>query len=186
MELKCPSCERPLWSSQAASPEQKEPESGTSLPVSGDYKEVRDCPFCATQLPLGLQEQLQSTTTGRWLPTTTAPKPEKSEESPFPSRLAEPLPEPGYPDQLATRDRFTAEIQAKHQELLQGRPTPQLLEGATGPLAPDQQGHRDPLGSDPIAEPSLADKTRAATAFPAPELGSPKKRDDDVRKDQLS
>lgn len=173
MELRCPSCGKAMWAPdpRAVSVEQelaKETKSG---------QETFDCSTCGTAMPFPAARGDIGEATHRWLPTEPGPSPSEEASKPFPSRLAEPLPSPGYPDQIETRDRFTAEIQAQHARILAGRPVPELLSEEPTILAKRPGGFCDPLGSgERKVEPTLMEAADGATHFPPPRFGTPEDR----------
>ena len=180
MELRCPSCGKAMWAPEAMA---RSVESEIAK-QDEEGRESLNCSTCGTAMPLILPSSESGKAMDRWVPNEPGPSANEP-ESPFLSRLAEPLPAPGYPDQLATRARFTAEIQTQHARILQGRPIPELLveEPAHVPHRPGGIG--DPLGSgDKKTDPTMAQAAEGATHFPPPRLGTPEEREiNDPRKD---
>ena len=190
MELKCPSCGQALWAPDGDAPLAPMPQADDASAKKGGPD---PCPTCGTSMPYHPPQgaEGEAGTVGRWLPGEPAPSPSDEADKAFPSRLAEPMPEPGYPEQVETRARFTADIQSQHARILEGRPQPELLTAEPAHLAGRPVSHRDPLGSgdDAGPEPTMADAAADATHFPPPKLGTPDdehKKDEGDRKDRRS
>jgi len=180
MELRCPSCGKAMWAPETgARPIERE----IAKQDAGEQPSLH-CSTCDTSMPFQTSASGSEVGMDRWLPDEPAKVPVSGDrvesvkdDKPFPSRLAEPLPEPGYPDQVETRARFTAEIQARHARILAHRPIPELLTETPVHLAQRPSGHRDPLGSSEDGKtPTLMEAAEQTHSFAPPGLGTPETR----------